>query len=108
MTTYDPGDQAERRRVLREQAATYHQFAQNELSQPRGRFTEAEGKQHVVGSTPGSGYPAPPSGPWSGTQPEPGPEPPTGYRIDALEPSAPAPAEGPGPTSADAPVEQTK
>ena len=36
MTTYDPGDQAERRRVLREQAATYHRFAESELALSRG------------------------------------------------------------------------
>jgi hypothetical protein len=36
MTTSDKEDQAERRRVLREQAATYHSFAENELVQSRG------------------------------------------------------------------------
>jgi hypothetical protein len=71
--------------ALREQerAATMHGLALNELAQPRGRFAEAEGKQFVVGSTPGPIYPALPSGPWSGADPVPD-EPPLGYSVDDM------------------------
>jgi hypothetical protein len=61
-----------------------HGFAQSELAQPLGRFTNAEGKQHVVGSTSGPSYPTlPVSSPWHGPDPVPT-EPPLGIAIDAM------------------------
>ena len=36
MTTSDQEDQAERRRILRKQAATYHSFAESELALSQG------------------------------------------------------------------------
>jgi len=79
--------QAEKRQIIREQATTFHQHAvsqADELSQ--GRFA-ALGTPHVTGATPAVRYPQlPSSSPWSGAQPEPGPEPPTGYRIDEMPP----------------------
>ena len=71
-----------------ERAATMHGFAEAEFSQPRGRFTEAEGKQFVVGSTPLPKYPAG-GAPWSDADPVPD-EPPLGYRVDDLEPTGSA------------------
>jgi hypothetical protein len=82
MTTSDQEDQAERRRILREQAATYHQFAESELAQPRGRFAEAEGRQHLAGSDPLVKYPAA-STPWQGPDLV-GLERPLGYSVDAM------------------------
>jgi hypothetical protein len=73
-------------RLVREQqrGATMHGLAMNELAQPRGRYGDAEGKQFVVGSTPGPSYPPlPESSPWHGPDPV-GPEPPLGYAIDAM------------------------
>jgi hypothetical protein len=78
---------AEAQRREREQAATMHGFAMNEAAQPRGRFDGAEGKQLVVGSTPGPIYPQlPASSPWAGPDLV-GQEPPLGFSVDELEPS---------------------
>jgi hypothetical protein len=93
---------------VREQAATYHGFASAELAQPRGRFGEAEGKQFVVGSTPGPVYPKlPASSPWA-HDPAPNEEP-LGFRVDAMpelasptDALAVSPSVATGPTS-DAP-----
>ena len=88
----DDFDQAERLMTLRNdqrvreqaQGATMHGFAQSEANADLGRYG-AIGKPTVVGSAPISKVPQlPESSPWSGAQPQPGPEPP----LDYLEPSA--------------------
>jgi len=85
MTTsdYDPESQAERRRVLvndaRVRATTMHQHAVAEASIETGRFTQVT-VAHVVGSEPAVRYPAASSS-WQIQLPD---EPPTGYRIDAM------------------------
>jgi hypothetical protein len=82
-----------------------HGFAQSELAQPLGRFANAEGRQHVVGSTPGPSYPTlPSSSPWHGPDPV-GLEPPLGSAIDAMPDPAgllvfPPAATGPVPAAA--------
>jgi len=88
MTTSKADEQAERRRVLmhdarlREQGSTF--FVQTH-SDVGGRFA-AVGAATVIGTTAVPTYPAA-STPF---QSDPvGPEPPLGYRIDELEPSAP-------------------
>jgi hypothetical protein len=63
-----------------------HGFAQSELAQPLGRFTNAEGKQHVVGTSPTVYPPLPSSSPWHGPDPV-GLEPPLGIDINQLEPA---------------------
>jgi hypothetical protein len=79
-------DQDEKRRILREQASTYHQHAvaqAGELS--GGRFGVATPAPTVTGSTATPKVPQlPSSSPWSGAQPEPGIEPSLGYSIDQL------------------------
>jgi hypothetical protein len=80
----DEVTQAERRRILRE-GTTFHQHAQafaDEVNQ--GRFA-ATGVPRVVGSTPVPNYPQA-STPFQ-SDPVP-PEPPLGFSIDQLEPSA--------------------
>jgi hypothetical protein len=72
-------------RMREQEPTTMHGFAMAEMAQSRGRFAEAEGKQHVVGSTPGPAYPRLPSGPWSGRDPVPD-EPPLGSDINFVEP----------------------
>ena len=91
MSPSQQADDKERREILdndrkvREQAATMHGFAQSELAQSRGRYGEAEGKQFVVGSTPGPSYPTlPTSSPWHGSDPV-GLEPPLGSDINFVE-----------------------
>jgi hypothetical protein len=72
-------------KVREEQGATMHGFAMAEMAQSRGRFGEAEGKQYVVGSTPGPAYPRlPGSSPWHGPDPV-GLEPPLGSDINFVE-----------------------
>jgi hypothetical protein len=98
MTTsdYDPESQAERRRVLlndacvREQSGTYLSHTHSELG---GRFAVAE-HQIITGVASPKPPPLPASSPWSGAQPQPGPEPPlSAYDNPALEPSAAPPVE---------------
>jgi hypothetical protein len=84
----DEVSQHEKARILREQASTYHQHAvaqAGELS--GGRFGVATPAPTVTGSTPIVKVPQlPSSSPWSGAQPEPGPEPPLNYEINKLTP----------------------
>src|SRR6516164_11862879 len=82
MTTSDQEDQAERRRVLREQASTFLDHARAAADdEAGGRFARVQ-PQSVIGSTPVPQYPQA-STPF---QSDPcGLEPPLGYRIDDLE-----------------------
>ena len=107
MTTEAQREQAERREVLRndqrvrEQGATYFSHTHSDLG---GRFALAQDREQIVGESPAPQYPAlPASSPWAGPDLV-GPEPPLGYSVNALEPSAvsTSPAE-PGPAFADAP-----
>jgi len=76
------------RKVREQQSATMLDHARSTADDDRGgRYANVEGKHHVVGSTPVPRYPQLPSGPWSGVQPEPGPEPPLGFAIDQQEPA---------------------
>jgi len=99
MTTYDSEDQAERRRVLindarvreQESTGTYLSHTHSDLG---GRFALTE-HQTITGVV----SPSPPAlsanSPWAGSDPVPD-EPPLGYRIDAmpeLESSAAPPVE---------------
>jgi hypothetical protein len=81
MATSDQEDQAERRRVLREQASSYLDHARGAADdEAGGRFARVQ-PQSVIGSTPIPQYPQ------AGTpfQSDPcGLEPPLGYRIDDL------------------------
>jgi len=90
MTTYDPEDQAERRRVLindarvREQSrngdtGTYLSHTHSEVG---GRFALTE-HQTITGVVSPSPPPLPANSPWHGPDPVPD-EPPLGYRIDAM------------------------
>jgi|SRR6516165_1908193 hypothetical protein len=82
----DEVSQAEKRRIIREQATTMFQHAQaqaNELSQ--GRFA-ALGTPHVTGSSPIPCYPAA-----AAHQRDPVPtEPPLGFSVDQVEPIEPS------------------
>jgi hypothetical protein len=87
-----PGDeQVERAQVMkdearmRERASTMFEHAKSAAADELGgRFGNAQGKQHVVGATPGPAYPRlPGSSPWHGPDPV-GQEPPLGYSIDAM------------------------
>ena len=71
------------------QGLTMHGFAQSEANADLGRYG-AIGKPTVIGSQPAVKYPQlPSSSPWSGAQPQPGPEPPlSAYDNPALESSA--------------------
>jgi hypothetical protein len=108
-------EQAERRRVLaqdasvrqqqREQGASFHQFAEADAAIPLGRFTQ-DNAATVIGSTALPQYPAA-----AAHQHDPVPiKPPTGYRIDAMPEHEPLeqfssflPAQATDPTSEDAP-----
>jgi hypothetical protein len=100
MTT-EAEEQAERREVLRndqrvrEQGSTYYGHTHSDLG---GRFALAQGREQIIGESPTPIYPAlPASSPWAGPDLV-GKEPPVGYSVNALEPSA-APGEGLGPAS---------
>src|SRR6516165_9347931 len=90
MTTYDPEDQNERRRVLlndarvREQSrngdtGTYLSHTHSELG---GRFAVTN-HQTITGVVSPAPPPLPSNSPWHGADPVPD-EPPLGYRIDAM------------------------
>jgi hypothetical protein len=80
--------EAERRRILRE-GTTFHQFGQSQANDEAGGRFAAVNAATVVGAEPAMKYPQlPSSSPWSGAQPEPGPEPPLGFENPAIEPSA--------------------
>jgi hypothetical protein len=106
MTTEAEEEQAERRRVLRndqrvrEQGSTYRDHTH--IDDAGGRFAAVNAAE-IVGGTPTPIYPAlPASSPWAGPDLV-GREPPLGFEIDALEPSS-FPAQATGPTSeADSP-----
>ena len=90
MTTYDPEDQNERRRVLlndarvREQSrngdtGTYLSHTHSELG---GRFAVTN-HQTITGIVSPAPPPLPANSPWHGSDPVPD-EPPLGYRIDEM------------------------
>jgi len=109
MSTSAQDEQHERRRVfaqdqsVRNQGGTMHAFAISDAATPRGRFSEVNAA-YVVGSKPTISYPAASSA----HQTELPPEPPTGYRIDAMPDFDPGPdvspaQQLPNPASAVAP-----
>jgi hypothetical protein len=78
--------EAEHRRILRE-GTTFHQHAQSAANDMAGGRFAAVNPTTVVGAQPLPTYPPlPSSSPWSGAQPEPGPEKPLGYEISKLTP----------------------
>jgi len=83
-----PESWTERRRRMRDEAqsgSTFHQHAVVQADDTSGGRFAATGKPTVVGGDPIPKYPQlPASSPWSGLQPDAGPEPATGYRIDAM------------------------
>jgi hypothetical protein len=113
----DEVSQAEKRRVTLQDAelrrgSTYHQHGLAQADEiHQGRFAATTGgAPRVIASTPNVGgqySQLPESSPWSGAQPEPGLEPPTGYCIDEMPgfgPSAvPVCVEATGPVSDPAP-----
>ena len=98
----DEVSQAEKRRIIREQASTFHQHAQAQADETaQGRF-RAIGTPRVVGSmpNPSSQYPAA-SAAHQTALPD---EPPLGFSVNDLEPSTnqlapPVAVEEPGPAS---------
>jgi hypothetical protein len=116
MSPSEADEQRERREVLendrpvreQQQASTYFQRAITEADEPRGRFQNSGGTTTVIGRDGPPSYPQlPSSSPWSGTNPEPGMEPPLNYCIDQMSEHDPSSAvlasAEPGPASADAP-----
>jgi hypothetical protein len=89
MTTYDPEDQVERRRVLINDARARDHSRNGDTSsyinhyspEMGGRFSNV-GAATVVGQSPNPYPPLPENNPWR-SDPVP-PEPPLGYRIDAM------------------------
>jgi hypothetical protein len=77
--------EAEHRRILRE-GTTMHRFAQSAANDEAGGRFRAVNSATVVGAQPPTYPQLPSSSPWSGTQPEPGPEEPLGYEINKLMP----------------------
>jgi hypothetical protein len=82
MTFNNNSDQKERRAILKNDAATLHQFAQSEANEISGRWAKP---QTVNASEQAVHYPRVPSGPWS-DQPGPGPEPSLGVSVEDHEP----------------------
>ena len=90
MTTYDPESQAERRRVLQNDARLREQsrngdtgtYLSHTHSEVGGRFAVTE-HQTITGVISPSPPPLPANSPWHGSDPVPD-EPPLGYRIDAM------------------------
>jgi hypothetical protein len=77
--------EAEHERLLRE-GTTFHQHAQAQVGELSGGRFGAVGVPHVTGSAPAQQIPQlPSSSPWSGAQPQPGPEPPLGFDNPAFE-----------------------
>src|SRR5262252_4886195 len=66
--------------VRQQQGSTYLDQYHSDIG---GRFGVIE-HETVTGRASPAPPPLPASSPWSGAQPEPGPESPTGYRIDAM------------------------
>jgi hypothetical protein len=85
----DEVSQAEKRRIIREQASSildHAQAAANDMA--GGRFASVNAAT-VVGAQPLPVYPQlPSSSPWSGAQPEPGIEPPLGFDNPAFDESS--------------------
>jgi hypothetical protein len=84
----DEISQAEKRRIIREQGSTFHQYdAVAEASIETGRFSQINAA-HVIGSSPNpsSQYPAA-----AAHQHDPvPPEPPTGYDVNEMPPLEPS------------------
>jgi hypothetical protein len=79
MTFNNNSDQKERRAIIKNDAATLHQFAQSEANEISGRWAKP---QTVNASRPVVNYPAGPN--WS-VDPT-GPEPPLNQDVNAMEP----------------------
>ena len=78
-------------RVRQQQGVTFLDHARATANdEAGGRYARVQ-PQIIIGATPAPIYPALPSGPWSGSQPEPGPEPPLGFCVDDLEPATGSP-----------------
>ena len=90
MTTYDPEDQNERRRVLLNDARVREQsrngdsgtYLSHTHSEVGGRFAVTE-HQTITGVVSPAPPPLPANSPWHGSDPVPD-ESPLGYRIDAM------------------------
>jgi hypothetical protein len=96
-------DTFENDRKVREQASTMFEHAVLSADDDRGGRFAGVNKTIVVGASPVAYPPLPASSPWHGPDPV-GPEPPLGYSVNDLEPSALRdPAEEPGPVPAAAP-----
>jgi hypothetical protein len=79
---HNEATQAERREMLK--GDTYHSRAQNELGQELGRWAHLSKGQRVTGTAPSVWPTMPANNPWaSNVVPD---EPPTGQRIDEMEP----------------------
>jgi hypothetical protein len=80
--------EAEQRRIQLE-GTTMHQHAQSAANDEAGGRFASVNPTTVVGAQPLPVYPQlPSSSPWSGTQPEPGIEPPLGFENPAVEESS--------------------
>jgi hypothetical protein len=80
--------EAEQRRIQLE-GTTMHQHAQSAVNDEAGGRFASVNPTTVVGAEPAVKYPQlPASSPWSGTQPEPGIEPPLGFDNPALNESS--------------------
>jgi hypothetical protein len=89
--------EAEQRRILLE-GSTMHQHAQSAANDEAGGRFASVNPATVVGAQPLPTYPQlPSSSPWSGTQPEPPIEPPTGYEVNRLTPYELEPSMAPSP-----------
>ena len=95
----DQEERAKKRRTLLNDARVREQskngdtgtfLSHTHIDDAGGRFA-AVNAASIVGQDPQIKYPQlPSSSPWSGAQPEPGIEPPTGYRIDEMTPLEPS------------------
>jgi hypothetical protein len=78
-----------RQQAQREQSGTFFSHAEAAANDTAGGRFASVNVATVVGAEPAMKYPQlPSSSPWSGAQPEPGPEPPLGFENPALETSA--------------------
>jgi hypothetical protein len=75
--------QRERAAILKNDAATLHQFAQSEAGEISGRWAKP---QTVNASRPAVEYPRIKSGPWADDQPMPPEEPPLGFSVEDHDP----------------------
>jgi hypothetical protein len=101
MTTEFQHEQRERRQTLENDRKVREQERRDNTMLGRtdpnldlgGRFLQSEGHAQVIGQSGAPTYPQlPASSPWSGTQPEPGIEPPLGLDNPALDETSTSPS----------------